>query len=100
MLMYVYFLQPRELQDLTGLTVYDVNNFEQKVLQQVTNEVNSKSINITHEAPMTFGNLEIRETENDRKIRTGEMTPFGSTDVFQMKTKRYIDAQELIFLCI
>ncbi|XP_025425310.1 DNA excision repair protein ERCC-6-like isoform X2 [Sipha flava] len=79
--------QPRELQDLTGLTVYDVKHFEQEVLQQVTNEVDSKIINNIHEIPMTLRVLGTKETENERKIRTGEMTPFGSTDVFQMKTK-------------
>lgn len=77
------------MQDLTGLTVYDVNHFEQELLQQVAHEVlDSKSINDTCEVPTTLGILNIEETENERKIRTGEMTPFGSTDVSQ-KTKRY-----------
>lgn len=77
------------MQDLTGLTVYDVNHFEQELLQQVTHEVlDSRTINDAHEVPMTLGVLKIEETENERKIRTGEMTPFGSTDVSQ-KTKRY-----------
>lgn len=43
---------------------------------------------------MTLGVLGLEETENERKIRTGEMTPFGSTDVSQIKTKRYIDVQK------
>jgi len=79
------------LQDLTGLTVYDVNHFEQEVLQQVTNEVlDNKTIYNTVEIPtMTLGVLGIEETENERKIRTGEMTPFGSTDVSQKNFKRY-----------
>lgn len=87
-----YFLQPVELQDLTGLTVYDVNHFEQEVLQQVTNDVlDSKTVSNTGEVPaMTLGVLGIEETEYERKIRTGEMTPFGSTDVPQKKSKRYI----------
>lgn len=77
------------MQDLTGLTVYDVNHFEQELLQQVAHEVlDGKSINDTCEVPTTLGILNIEETENERKIRTGEMTPFGSTDVSQ-KTKRY-----------
>ncbi|XP_026820566.1 DNA excision repair protein ERCC-6-like [Rhopalosiphum maidis] len=79
--------QPIELQDLTGLTVYDVNHFEQEVLQQVTNEVlDNKTIYNTVEVP-TLGVLGIEETENERKIRTGEMTPFGSTDVSQKNSK-------------
>jgi hypothetical protein len=49
---------------------------------------------------MTLRVLGTKETENERKIRTGEMTPFGSTDVFQMKTKRYIDAQKLLFIFV
>lgn len=78
------------MQDLTGVTVYDVNHFEQEVLQQVTNEVlDNKAINNTSEVPMTLGVLETEETENERKIRIGEMTPFGSTDVSQKNTKRY-----------
>lgn len=90
--MYVYFLQPVELQDLTGLTMYDVNHFEQEVLQQVKNDVlDNKTVVNTGEVPMmTLGVLEIEETEYERKIRTGEMTPFGSTDVSQKKSKRYI----------
>lgn len=80
------------MQDLTGLTVYDVNDFEQKVLQQVTIDVlsDNKTVSNTSEVPMKLGVLEIEETENERKIRTGEMTPFGSTDISQNKTKRYI----------
>lgn len=79
------------MQDLTGLTVYDVNHFEQELLQQVTNEVlDCKTVNDTCEVQMTLGGLEVEETENERKIRTGEMTPFGSTDVSQKNTKRYI----------
>jgi len=72
--------------------VYDVNHFEQKVLQQVTNEVlDNKTVYNTGEGPaMTLGVLGIEETENERKIRTGEMTPFGSTDVSQKNSKRYI----------
>lgn len=78
------------MQDLTGVTVYDVNHFEQEVLQQVTSEVlDNKTINNTCEVPMTLGMLGTEETENERKIRTGEMTPFGSTDVFSKNTKRY-----------
>lgn len=80
------------MQDLTGLTVYDVNHFEQKVLQQVTNNdvlLDNKTVSDTCEVPMKLGNLGIEETENERKIRTGEMTPFGSTDVLQNKIKRY-----------
>jgi len=69
--------------------VYDVNHFEQEVLQQVTNEVlDNKTIYNTVEVP-TLGVLGIEETENERKIRTGEMTPFGSTDVSQKNSKRY-----------
>lgn len=39
----------------------------------------------TIEVPLT---LKVAETETERKIRTGEMTPFGSTDVLQKSTKR------------
>lgn len=89
--MFVCFLQPKELQNLTGLTVYDVNHFEQELLQQVTSEVlDSKTVNDTRDIPMTLGVLEIGETENERKIRTGEMTPFGSTDISEKNTKRYL----------
>lgn len=35
--------------------------------------------------PLTLG---AAETDTERKIRTGEMTPFGSTDVLQKNTKR------------
>ncbi|XP_027841630.2 DNA excision repair protein ERCC-6-like isoform X1 [Aphis gossypii] len=88
--------QPIELQDLTGLTVYDVNHFEQEVLQQVTNEVlDNKTIYNTVEIPtVTLGVLGIEETEIERKIRTGEMTPFGSTDVSQKNTKSSEDMLE------
>lgn len=79
------------MQDLTGLIVYDVNHFEQELLQQVTNDVlDNKTVNNTCEGPMTLNILGIEESENERKIRTGEMTPFGSTDISQNKTKRYI----------
>lgn len=79
------------MQDLTGLTIYDASHFEQEVIQQVNNEVlDCHSINNTCEVPMTLGVLGIEETENERKIRTGEMTPFGSTDVSKKKSKRYI----------
>lgn len=75
------------MQDLRGLTVYDVNHFEQEVLQQATFEVlDNRSLN--NEVPVALGVLGIEETENERKIRTGEMTPFGSTDVSQEKNKR------------
>lgn len=79
------------MQDLEGLTVYDVNHFEQEVLQQVTHDVlDTKTVFNTGEVPtMTLGALGIEETEYERKIRTGEMTPFGSTDVSQKKSKRY-----------
>lgn len=72
--------------------MYDVNHFEQEVLQQVTNEVlDNKTACNTGEVPaITLGVLGIEETENERKIRTGEMTPFGSTDISQKKSKRYI----------
>lgn len=79
------------MQDLTGLIVYDVNHFEQEVLQQVTNDVlDNKTVNNTSEVSITLGVLGIEETEKERKIRTGEMTPFGSTDISQNKTKRYL----------
>lgn len=79
------------MQDLAGLTVYDVNHFEQEVLQQVTNDVlDCKTVfNTSEVSTMTLGALGIEETEYERKIRTGEMTPFGSTDVSQKKSKRY-----------
>lgn len=75
------------MQDLTGLTVYDVNHFEQEVLQQVNLEVlDSQTITTnSSEGPST---LDVKETETERKIRIGEMTPFGSTDVLQKSTKR------------
>lgn len=78
------------MQDVTGLTVYDVNHFEQEILQQVTNERldNNKTVSNTSEVPMTLGILRLEETENERKIRTGEMTPFGSTDISQKNTNR------------
>lgn len=77
------------MQNLTGLAVYDVNHFEQEVLQQVTFEVlDNKTLDSTDEVPVKLGVLGIEETENERKIRIGEMTPFGSTDVSQKKTKR------------
>lgn len=47
--------------------------------------------NNTCEVPVTLGVLGIEETENERKIRTGEMTPFGSTDVSNKNSKRYIN---------
>jgi len=69
--------------------VYDVNHFEQEVLQQVTHKVMDYSIdNNSSEVPMTLGVLGIEETENECKVRTGEMTPFGATDVLQTKIKR------------
>lgn len=82
-------LQPVELQDLTGLSVYDVNHFELEVLHQVTFDfLETNSVNSSNEAPGTLGVTGVEETENERKIRTGEMTPFGSTDNSQTNTKR------------
>lgn len=88
--------QPIELQDLTGLTMYDMNHFEQEVLQQVTNDVlDDKTVFNSGEFPaMTLGVLGIEETEYERKIRTGEMTPFGSTDVSQKKSRSSEDMLE------
>lgn len=66
-----------------------MDNFEHEVLQQVTYEVlDNKMVNTT-EVPITIV-LGIDETENERKIRTGEMTPFGSTDISKKESKRYI----------
>jgi len=74
------------LQDLAGLSVYDVNHFEQEVLHQVTFDfLESNSVISSNEVP---GKLGVEETENERKIRTGEMTPFGSVDSSQTNTKR------------
>lgn len=64
--------------------------FEHEILQQVNNDVlDRETVVDTCEVP-TLGVLGIKETENERKIRTGEMTPFGSTEVSQNKIKRYI----------
>lgn len=63
--------------------------FEHEVIQQVNNDVlDSKTVDTCE--GQTLGVLGIEETENERKIRTGEMTPFGSTEVSQNKTKRYV----------
>lgn len=79
------------MQDLPGLTVYDVKHFEHKILQQVNNDaLDRETVVDTCEVPI-LGVLGIKETENERKIRTGEMTPFGSTEVSQNKTKRYVN---------
>lgn len=70
--------------------MYDVNRFEQEVLEQVTNEVlGNKTVSNIRKVPMTLGVLGFEETENERKIRTGEMTPFGSTDDSHKNLKRY-----------
>jgi len=49
----------------------------------------NKTVSNTSDVPMTLGGLGFEETENERKIRMGEMTPFGSTDVSHKNTKRY-----------
>lgn len=77
------------MQDLAGLSVYDVNHFEQEVLHQVTFDfLESNSVISSNEVPGTLGVTGVEETENERKIRTGEMTPFGSIDSSQANTKR------------
>ncbi|XP_050540454.1 DNA excision repair protein ERCC-6-like [Daktulosphaira vitifoliae] len=69
--------QPKELQDLKGLVAYNVNEFEHSILKQVANN-DVKNIEITEKN--TIGALVLKETENERKIRIGEMTPFGTVD--------------------
>ncbi|XP_050419856.1 DNA excision repair protein ERCC-6-like [Adelges cooleyi] len=81
--------QPKELQDLRGLVVYNVNDFEQGVLQQVADcdVLDSRTIENNYDGTKTLGGLGIEETENERKIRLGEMTPFGTVDSLHESAK-------------
>lgn len=65
-----------------------MNNFEHEVLQQVNNDVLDNKMVNTSETPITLI-LGMNETENEHKIKTGEMTPFGSIDISNEKSKRY-----------
>uniref|UniRef100_A0A1B6DRP9 DNA excision repair protein ERCC-6 n=2 Tax=Clastoptera arizonana TaxID=38151 RepID=A0A1B6DRP9_9HEMI len=75
--------QAAELQFIEGLVVYDQDKFEAGVLEQVENaleEQNKYDVSCKDVAESATLFLDAQEeTQRERYIRFGEMTPFGST---------------------
>lgn len=73
--------QASELQSIDGLSVYDQDKFEAGVLQQVDKALIEISDDDSESVPNVAQPEEgcDGETERERKIRLGEMTPFGTT---------------------
>ncbi|RZF48893.1 hypothetical protein LSTR_LSTR003273 [Laodelphax striatellus] len=94
--------QASELQGLEGLSVYNQETFEAAILKQVdnaltggsqTDEVDQQTEDAENEA--SFPLLDIGrsgETDMERSIRLGEMTPFGTT--LQDQTSKRTEPKE------
>lgn len=61
-----------------------MNEFEQAILKQVANsDVKIGEVTEKNVTKNTIGAIIFEETENERKIRIGEMTPFGTVDTLE-----------------
>lgn len=90
----------QELNEIEGLTVCDQNVVEREILRhmndvckedleegELQDEQKESSKNET--GPIMFVNDTANETESERKIRLGEMTPFGSILQSNSNSQRY-----------
>lgn len=90
----------QELNEIEGLTVCDQIVVEREILRHMNEACNEnleegelsseeKESAENENVPIMFVNDATNETESERKVRLGEMTPFGSVLQHDSNTLRY-----------